>query len=603
AYYFPKERPEILRHRWIRAVPYAGALIFSLYFGLQFLIRNAAMPEQFFPLLTFAGIIYNLLIHFIFRKQRSAEHKRLNRTIAYTIYLVLIAIVLMNPISRVIGLKQINNYLMMPLVLVPFAYLYTIGRYRLLEISWHVRRNIQYTVLSVVWGLLLLFVLLKILLELPGFNFRIPNFRLTLTSFEIVNDPLTSGRRDLLEKFFLMFFAVGLNFLFWKIRQVGQNLIDKKYYRTQLDYRRAASELAEIMATKLNMVDLARGIIQKLAELMQLKLGSVLFFRDDEVCCYQNAYGFDAEEKKDFLIEVDYQLTHALRKLRTDSRFSVDLLPPTIKERLYQQGFRHIIPIWFKEKLEGTLLIGEKLSEAPFHGDDLNFLTAVAKQASVAIENAFLYEALTEQDRMKHELQIARRIQMASLPQSTPKISGLEIAGISIPATEVGGDYFDYLNGVPDSVTVIVGDVSGKGTSAALYLFKIQGILRSLYGFGLSPRELFIRTNKILYRDLDRQSFVTAIGGFFDSKQRQLNLARAGHLPLFYYQSRSNSVQVLAPKGLGLGLDSESIFSAEIEETVLTYQSGDVFLFVSDGITEAQSKTGQEFGEENLVQI
>lgn len=601
AYYFPKERSEILRHRWLRIVPYAVALVFSAYFGLGFLIRNVVVGEQLFPLLIYTTLIYNLLVHLLFRKQRPAEYKRLNRTVAWTIYLVLIAITLTDPIARLIGVKQIGNYNSIPLLLIPFAYLYTIGRYRLLNISWHIRRNIQYTILSVIWGLLLIFVLLSILLELPDFNFRIPNFRLTLTSFEIVNEPLAPGRRDLLEKTFLMFLAVGLSFLFWKIGKWGQNLIDKKYYHTQFDYRRAASDLAEVMATRLNMVDLAHGIIQKLTELLQLKQASVLFFRDQEICCHQNACM--ATERQELLLPVDQQFIIALEKYRTDARFSVDLLPQSIKERLYEQGFRHVIPIWFKEKLEGALLIGEKLSESPFNADDLRFLTAVAKQASVAIENSFLYEVLAEQERMKHELQLARRIQMSSLPQNTPAIKGLDIAGTSIPATEVGGDYFDYLDGALDTVTVIVGDVSGKGTSAALYLFKIQGILRSLYELGLSPRELFIRTNKILYRDLDRQSFVTAIGGFFDTKQRRLIFARAGHLPLFYYQTRSKSVQILAPKGLGLGLDNETIFSKEIEETVLNYDSGDIFLFISDGITEAQNKFGQEFGEARVAKI
>jgi serine phosphatase RsbU (regulator of sigma subunit) len=102
----------------------------------------------------------------------------------------------------------------------------------------------------------------------------------------------------------------------------------------------------------------------------------------------------------------------------------------------------------------------------------------------MAMENAFLYEELAEKERMKHELAIARRIQLASLPQKTPVVKGLEIAGSSLPALEVGGDFFDYLNGSTDHLTVVVGDVSGKGTSAALYMSKVQGILRSLH-----PRE------------------------------------------------------------------------------------------------------------------
>jgi serine phosphatase RsbU (regulator of sigma subunit) len=229
-----------------------------------------------------------------------------------------------------------------------------------------------------------------------------------------------------------------------------------------------------------------------------------------------------------------------------------------------------------------------------------------------------LYEELAEQERLKHELAIARRIQLASLPQVTPRIEGLEIAGVSIPAMEVGGDYFDYLNGTPsiaalsnsklardsaDQITIIVGDVSGKGTSAALYMSKIQGILRSLHDFGLSPRELFVRANHLLRQAMERTSFVTSIGARFEPHARRMHLARAGHLPLFYYSAQHGQVEKITPKGLGMGLDDEKLFAAELEEKNLSYDCGDVFLFVTDGITEAQNGNGSEFGEESVSEI
>ena len=210
-------------------------------------------------------------------------------------------------------------------------------------------------------------------------------------------------------------------------------------------------------------------------------------------------------------------------------------------------------------------------------------------------------EELAEQERLKHELAIARRIQLESLPQETPAVRGLEISGISIPALEVGGDYFDYLNGNPTKLTVIVGDVSGKGTSAALYMSKVQGILRSLHAFGLSPRDLFIRANHLLCRDLEKRSFVTAMGATFDTDKHNLVLARAGHLPLFYFNGRTRKVEKITPRGLGLGLSPEDLFATELEERCISYSPGDVFVFVTDGITEGQQRTGDEYGEERLL--
>lgn len=603
AYFFPKEWTEIVKKKWIRMLPFIAATGFSIYMIISFFVNYRIVHEQGIIIIIFSAILYNFLIHLFFRKKRPPELRKLSRVIAWTIYGIFLFFVLI--LVKPLHLQKVEgiNYSVLLFVLIPLAYIYTIGRYKILDLKLGIRKNVQHSIVSSAWVVALVVIFIKVLSELPSIAIQIPNFRLTITSFEIIDEPLPAGHQAFLEKLFLMIAAIALTVVFWKIRGWGQKIIDKKYYHSQFDYGKSANALAEVMATKLTITDLAKGITQKLTELMHLKNAGIVFFRDEDTCCYQAAFGFDGIESKEFIIDIRQQFIHVLQKIRTDSRFSVDYLPPDLKSNFEANGFRHIVPIWFKEKLVGTLLIGEKLSEAPIHAEDLTFFTTVAKQASVAIENAFLHEEITEQERLKHELMIARRIQLASLPQSTPEIEGLEISGTSIPATEVGGDYFDYLNGAPGTVTVIVGDVSGKGTSAALYLFKIQGILRSLYEFGLKPRDLFIRANQLLYKDLEKQAFVTAISGLFDVGQRRLVLARAGHLPLFYYQAETQTVQVVAPRGLGLGLDGEKIFISEIEEKVIDYNAGDVFLFVTDGITEAQSKEKFLFGEDSLVNV
>jgi serine phosphatase RsbU (regulator of sigma subunit) len=342
-------------------------------------------------------------------------------------------------------------------------------------------------------------------------------------------------------------------------------------------------------------------MVEKLSGLLQLKRVGVLFFRDECASCCQEAHGFDGTEWAEFCVTHDKVLTDAL--LTLDGESSVDALPEELRTEFRKNGFLYIASIRSKEKLVGALLVGEKRSEATFQQEDLEFLGAVAKQASVAIENAFLYERLAEQERFKHELAIARRIQLASLPQTTPVIDGLEIAGASHPALEVGGDYFDYLNGRADRITVIVGDVSGKGTSAALYMSKVQGILRSLNAFELSPKELFVRTNKLLCHDLEKSSFVTAITGAFEPRERKLVLARAGHLPLYHYVAQTRKVEIVTPKGLGLGLESTDLFASELEERIVFYQRDDVFVFASDGVTEAEDESGGQLGEEGLVSV
>jgi serine phosphatase RsbU (regulator of sigma subunit) len=179
-------------------------------------------------------------------------------------------------------------------------------------------------------------------------------------------------------------------------------------------------------------------------------------------------------------------------------------------------------------------------------------------------------------------------------------VANLEIAGISVPALEVGGDFYDYLDARADRVTIVVGDVSGKGTSAALYMSKIQGILHSLEDFDLTLPELFARLNRILGPDLSRAAFVTALGVKLLGSDRAATVVRAGHLPLYYYRSLDTTVTALTPKGMGIGLDDDHLFEEELELLSLTVAPGDVLCCVTDGLTEARNAEGEEFGEERL---
>ncbi len=598
-YYFPKERPELLARPWILRGLYGLATL--MFLGAAFVPLH-----RFIIFGTLALLLYSAYIHFNFRKELSAEYKQLNRVVKWTGYFAGIIILgMMLVIYYVLKLNSLADagYIGIPLIFIPLAYLYTIGRYHLLEMDLRVRRNVQYSIISLLWWILVIKLAVFSFIMLPKLELPLPNFHFTGGMIEILDEPMLPEEREPLEKGILMCLAIILSAIFWKLGKTGQRQLDKKYHRTEYDYRRAASEMADVMATKLEMVDIARGMVQKLYQLMYLKRVGVLFFRNQKTCCCREAYGFNEEGWEELCIAIDQKLIEVLHNFRSESRLSVDYLPNGLKQTLDQRGFRHVIPIRSKARLVGAMLIGEKRSEIPFCQEDFDFLTAAAKQASVAVENAFLYEELAEQERLKHELEIARRIQLASLPQTTPKVNGLDIAGVSIPALEVGGDYFDYLNGVPDEIRVIIGDVSGKGTSAALYMSKVQGIMRSLHGFGLSPKELFVRANHLLCQDMERKSFVTSLGADFVSSTRQMILARAGHLPLFYYHAQTRHVEKMTPKGLGLGLDNHGLFATELEERTVQYEAGDIFLFVTDGVTEAQSNGRGEFGEESVTQI
>ena len=595
--YFPRERPDLLAKRWI-AWTYAIATL--LLIALSLLKLNTVANIGLIAL-----VLFHAVIVIVFRRRAGAEHKRMGAPIywawgalgAYLIGLILYQIFI-GPNSL-----GINTVLVIGLLVcgVTLSYIYVIGRYRLLDLNFRIRRNIQYTLVSVAWGLVMAAVLVNIFLSLPSLDLHLPMILIHGSTIEAVDEPATGAAKEWTNRLGLIAVGVGVWYLLWRLRKAGQNWIDRKYYRGQYDYRQAVSELGEVLATKLSLADLGGALTGKIAELMRVKRAGVFFFRGGEVSACRVGYGIGADVWTNFCSRVEHALADVLAG--AGEQVYVDYLPESLKSVFREYEFYLIVPVRSRERLLGSIVLGEKLSEATYRREDYEFLTAAAGQTAVAMENAFLYEELAEQERMKHELAIARRIQLASLPQRTPVVTGLEIAGVSIPALEVGGDFFDYLNGSTDRMTVVVGDVSGKGTSAALYMSKVQGILRSLHGFGLSPAELFVRANRLLCGDMEKSSFVTAVGASFDPRGRTFLLARAGHLPLYHYRAGERRVIQVTPRGLGLGLNNAGVFSSEIEEKVVSYAAGDVLLFVTDGVTEAHSSGGELFGEERLVDV
>jgi sigma-B regulation protein RsbU (phosphoserine phosphatase) len=588
-HYFPLERTDLSNKKWIIPGYYAIGILSTL---ISYFV-NSQLP-------LFSIMIYGIFIFIRYRKGVSPEYKRLNRVVKWTSFIsgvaaTIIAIFFSNALKVVVvGIIGIV------LTAIPLSYLFTIGRYRLLDLNFKVRRNTQYSIVTIVWGILNFYFLTWSFFKLPLIDLPQTNIIFTGTAIEINDTPALASERNASEHIMLMVLAISLTFIVLRIRKYGQQFIDKKYYRQQYDYRRASLELGEILATTLTMEDLARGLVRKLSELMKLKRVGVLFFREEKNCSCLSAYGFDGKIWEEFCITNERELITSIRQFSNE--FRIDYLPAPLKDEFNREGFQYGVPIRSKDKLIGVLLVGEKESETTFRQEDLAFLSTTANQASVAIENAFLYEELAEKERMKHELQIARRIQLDSLPQTTPDIQGLEISGTSIPAMEVGGDFFDYLSNGNGILTVVIGDVSGKGTSAALYMSKVQGILRSLHGFDLSPKELFQRTNKLLCQDLEKRSFVTVLGVEFDPKKHSAIVSRAGHLPLWHYEFKTKTVKKILPRGLGLGLNNASVFTAEMKEKKILYKKGDIFLFATDGVTEAHNATS-DFGEERLRDI
>lgn len=210
---------------------------------------------------------------------------------------------------------------------------------------------------------------------------------------------------------------------------------------------------------------------------------------------------------------------------------------------------------------------------------------------------------ITERERLKMELDIARRAQLRMLPREIPSLDGIEIAAFSEPAREVGGDYYDFFAMTPDRLGLAVGDISGKGMPAALYMTLLKGSLQSRVEANSRPLQVLSHINRTFYATAERNIFATLFFGILHVEHRQLQFARAGHNPFVLYRADSGNAELVRPPGIGIGLEKGPTFERVTTEECLRLELGDVLIFYTDGLVEARNQQGDELGEKRLLNL
>jgi sigma-B regulation protein RsbU (phosphoserine phosphatase) len=263
-----------------------------------------------------------------------------------------------------------------------------------------------------------------------------------------------------------------------------------------------------------------------------------------------------------------------------------------------------VIPLMIKDRCIGVFDLESPDLDA-FKKNDVQILTLLASQAAVAIENARLYETISSNEiRLEKELRFAQRVQVALLPTDLPKrIKGVDVAARFEPAYELGGDFYDFLAPEPHSLVIAVGDVSGKGVPAALYsafageLVRSRTFRRRYTSDRSSPAGVLASMNTILHERQLEPYYCTLCYALFDFKRRTVVLANSG-LPYPVRCSGETATQIVLP-GVPLGSFGGSVY----DEVTYDLTAGDVILFCSDGVFEANDARGREFGVERLSKV
>lgn len=264
-------------------------------------------------------------------------------------------------------------------------------------------------------------------------------------------------------------------------------------------------------------------------------------------------------------------------------------------------GIRSVlaVPLSVDERdVFGIIYADSPTYEATFTEEHLNILTTLASVAAIRVENAKLLDERMERERMERELELATEIQQRFQPSEAPKMDGYELQGISFSCYEIGGDYYDFIKMQDGKMLIALGDVSGKGTAAALLMSSVHAAIHAQVAANRPLAEMIKSVNIYLAENTPANRFVTMFIAILDPQTGNLSYINAGHNPPLVGRT-DGTVEQLTSGGLPLGLLS----MADYEAAETSLSKGEAILVYSDGVSEANNIREEEFGMERLIEV
>jgi serine phosphatase RsbU (regulator of sigma subunit) len=596
--YFPVRKYKTINRFWMIYMHYIIAGIMITYCWYEAISTYAFRQNHMMvPLLYLVGVeIANW-------KKRKREYIVRIKVIKFTVLIIILISLIAGVIAFWLDLRLESGleYLSFLAFLVPLSVLYTTIRYRVFDISVRIKLSLVYAVIQTLLLVGFVLSLIFVIRFLPLWEIDIPGIYLTGSSLEIRStDQLDPTTQKQIQMGYLLLFGITITLVLYLFKNRLQKFIDKLFFQQKYDYRNALKRFGELLSSYFDREDISHKSIEQIHEILKVK-GTSLAVSNNGLLQVTSAKG-------------------NLESLNSQQLVFPDTLINTIidsKMQLKQEDFKNIsklsqvedliycgTPVFSgKNNLEAILFTGEKLSESAYNHDDLELLRLFAENLGTAFERARLYEEMAEKERLEREMEIAREIQLNSLPRCDPDYSGLQICSALAPATEVGGDYYDYLEIDDHSLGIIVGDVVGKGTYGAIHMSKIQGFVQILQQENLPPKKMFERLNTLIRKNFDPEFFFTALYGLFEINSNKLNIYRLGHNGLFYYNASTAKINIIEPEGIGFGIAATEKFVKQMKPDTISYNKNDIFVFLTDGFLEAMDSDNQPFGEERICQI
>ncbi len=566
------------------------------HLGLHNADRVRRLVSLAFILLGMVSLIWNRL-----SKETSPESRRKSRVMLSGLIFGFLPLVLERITEEFISYHRgfwVDSLLALALLLYPLSFGYAVVKYRVLEIPVLLRRSARYVLVQRSFSTLLLLGALAAVFLFSRF------FSGVFAAHSQTGMALSA------------FFGVALVWASAPFVKRGSQRIDRAFFRSSYDARIILQDLAEKTRSVTDRGELAALLDRHLMQALHPKSLVIYAAAADGLL---HAVGREVPAGFESL-KPDAAL---LQKLAAYGR-AWDVPPPDSRDALENFPYLPLAPeclvplLGHAAQLVGLLVLGQRLSEEPYSGEDKRLLDSVAGQAAMALENIRLAEHIAgrmeAERRAAHDIEIARDVQSRLFPQVMPPLATLDYTGSCIQARQVGGDYYDFLDlgssyrldrgatrPLDDAawhLAFVLADISGKGIAGALLMANLQANLRSRYASALDDLPRLLKSvNQLFYENTPDDRYATLFFAVYDDHSRELEYANCGHnAPLLF--RAGGSLERLTSTSTVIGLFP----GWECVTRRITLAPGDLLVIYTDGVTEANDAAGDEFGEARLIE-
>ena len=425
----------------------------------------------------------------------------------------------------------------------------------------------------------------------------------------------------------LTMFALLFFYFFMSYYRYFQPKIDHAFRRRKYDYQTILGKVAEKIATTISIEDLTGQLLNEVCEAMYLR-NSLLYvlikekakysligrrgYKESEGIKQPAALDIYAEADKTGPVGMQHELSASNpifawlaehRNVLEKEQLEVDPKYEGIKQHALaffnENNIEVVVPLVVKDSVNAVLGLGKKDNLQAYTTEDLNLLKKLGQEAGVTIFNALHYEDLADKERLDEEMRMGHQIQMTLLPSHIPQVAGLSVQGLMQPAKEIGGDYYDFIESPgKDNLSIVIGDVSGKGVAAGLLMAMAKTAIHTLSQEETSPKQILMRTNNILYQHIGGQKFMTLLYLMWRPQSHSILYSSAGHEHILLCRTTAGIVEAIPSGGFMLGMMAD--IDDFLEEKEFYLSPGDKVLLYTDGVTEALNKDGERFSLSRL---